>query len=456
MRFSAFRNPFQRTDSFQNNDPTTHTETVVYSFSELFLTKTKMSTALATRKRVRDTQEVLPQANKRLKNTKPRIGIICTLPKNEAKKEELCSIRKRTPKRPWLKLADRQKHTITRKPYNGRKTTKGVPTDISVGKCIELFHGKDFEVDLILPADISDARLKANDLNFMLIYDLLEGFHTDRTKGKRVYKNLVQCLNKATNIFPQMDYQKFINSKAEYYNYFAKHGVPICPTFTLGADAFKASVDSSNLETVTKNLIAKVKKLGWGDHFICKPVYGQESKDFKKFSLKDGEASFTKYIEKLMKKYPGVIFQKYLHKFGNSKICPEVRLYFVGDEYQFSIVATKQKILTLKEEGGSMKLPYGQTGSLDKLIEQAKDVIAKLPLMKVKQGRRNKILPRLLTRVDMGVLQDGKFKPFVNEVEFVPSLYVEDHSNPIDLALAEQMVTITKEYLGLDDSDSDF
>ena len=32
-------------------------------------------------------------------------------------------------------------------------------------------------------------------------------------------------------------------------------------------------------------------------------------------------------------------------------------------------------------------------------------------------------LPRLLTRLDMGYLVDGELKPFVNEVEFVPSLY---------------------------------
>ena len=39
-----------------------------------------------------------------------------------------------------------------------------------------------------------DERLQANDLNFMLIYDILEAFHTDSTKGKQIYKRLEKCL----------------------------------------------------------------------------------------------------------------------------------------------------------------------------------------------------------------------------------------------------------------------
>jgi len=59
-------------------------------------------------------------------------------------------------------------------------------------------------------------------------------------------------------------------------------------------------------------------------------------------------------------------------------------------------------------------------------------------------------LPLLITRVDMGVMRDGEFNPWVNEVEYVPSYYVEDHTYPIDETVAKQCVAIALKFLGMD------
>merc|ERR1711963_86133 len=56
-------------------------------------------------------------------------------------------------------------------------------------------------------------------------------------------------------------------------------------------------------------------------------------------------------------------------------------------------------------------------------------------------------LPKLLTRVDMGCLRNGSFDPWINEVEFVPSLYVEDHNKPVDASLGDQMMRISQQLL---------
>jgi hypothetical protein len=77
---------------------------------------------------------------------------------------------------------------------------------------------------------------------------------------------------------------------------------------------------------------------------------------------------------------------------------------------------------------------------MDGLRKEAEHIMSKLPPLVVK-GRE---LPKLLTRLDMGCYRDGEFRPFVNEIEFVPSLYIEDHSHVSDGWVAEQMVCISR------------
>merc|ERR1712032_674504 len=67
--------------------------------------------------------------------------------------------------------------------------------------------------------------------------------------------------------------------------------------------------------------------------------------------------------------------------------------------------------------------------------------------IKLRRGGQDVALPTLLTRVDMGCVRNGVFDPWVNEVEFVPSMYIEDHRCPLDALLGEQMVKITKQFL---------
>merc|ERR1712096_424276 len=93
------------------------------------------------------------------------------------------------------------------------------------------------------------------------------------------------------------------------------------------------------------------------------------------------------------------------------------------------------------QEGGSLDTP------LDSLKRQTRKILRKLPPIVMPNGKR---LPRLLTRLDMGYIIDGKYSPFVNEVEYVPSLYSEDCAHHpdrlIDAALGHQMVRIAKLY----------
>jgi len=53
----------------------------------------------------------------------------------------------------------------------------------------------------------------------------------------------------------------------------------------------------------------------------------------------------------------------------------------------------------------------------------------------------------ILTRIDLGSgLLNVPHTLFVNEVEFVPSLYIEDQNNPVVEKIADSLVEVTKEY----------
>jgi len=136
-----------------------------------------------------------------------KIGILITYPRLEVKKEELISHRDKN--RAWTKLAD-PKFVVERKFRREKKVTKrhplgkyAIPTDVAVGCSIKHFYDdNDVEVDMILPHEICKERLAQNDINFLMIYDVLEAFHTDKTKDRRIYKETKLCLETCDNIFP--------------------------------------------------------------------------------------------------------------------------------------------------------------------------------------------------------------------------------------------------------------
>lgn len=198
----------------------------------------------------------------------------------------------------------------------------------------------------------------------------------------------------------------------------------------------------------------KFKEMGWMK-FIAKPVYGQESKDMfightgwkeaqgwmPKGEIISNQKKLGAYLDHIMANYPGVIFQKFIEDFGNGKKCPELRLYYLGDDYSYSMCSAGGVYLRPKEEGGKTDFP------LDILKPHTKKIFDALPKLMV-QGKE---LPRLLTRFDMGYKENGKMvEPYVNEIEFVPSLYIEDHPFVVEDKLGDRMVEIALKLVGSD------
>jgi hypothetical protein len=380
---------------------------------------------------------------------KIRVGVLLTVGEQEGNKFELVCERRRIPARPWVKETPEdffiERPATQRKAGTAVPPVVGIPGDVSIAEYVKFHHGDNFEIDYIRPEEITTQRLKSNDMNFLLIYDLLEAFHLDK-KGE-VFKRFREALHQAGNVFPSLEYQEFVNSKLLYYNHFKKNNIPIAPTITVSTQEWQARVghlaNQGGASAVAMEILEEVQRQGF-TKFIAKPVYGQEAIGCKIFTTAEVKAGeFTRFLKKNFEKFPGLIIQDFIKDFGDTKQSPELRMYFVGREYQFTAIATNTKTYTLKEDGvgGTLNLPAEiDLQALKALANRAMD---NMPAIKL----GNTSLPKLLTRVDMGCIRNGVFNPWVNEVEFVPSMYIEDHRCPLDALLGEQMVKITKQFV---------
>ena len=359
-----------------------------------------------------------------------RIGILLTEKEAERKKDELVNIK--YTKRPWLKrIFDKALHE---KLYVNRKGKACVGGDTSIGFYI-LDGWDNVEIDFILPTEISEERLHSNCINFMLIYDLLESFHTDKT-GKN-FEALKKTLKSCKNVYPPIEYQEFINNKCSYIKHLNDNDKSVIDT--------KCIMNKSMMPTknVTEKFVNKkcaelksyIDEKNWGE-FIKKPVYGQESIGFKYFKKFDDKI-IKKCIKDDLGKYPGIIFQKYID--GFDKESPEIRMYYIGDTYKYSVITTnsKVKIPNYKDENGTLVV-----GPMEELKRFSKSVVKSLPDINVNGVK----LPRLLTRIDISCQKDFAKPWYVNEVEFVPSLYIQDINIIPEVCLGDQMIKIATEF----------
>uniref|UniRef100_A0A6C0K9A1 Uncharacterized protein n=1 Tax=viral metagenome TaxID=1070528 RepID=A0A6C0K9A1_9ZZZZ len=442
-----------------------------------------------------------------------KIGIVATFGKSEATKNELIEVTNKSPK--YLQDAYSSKDNGAKKRGQRKKGVKGVPYDIAIGYYImDKFNkkptkGERVEVNFITPDKLSVAAFAKNDINFMMIYDILEAMNlTD--DGKIITKNqqnnyaaakkLANVLSKVDNVFPPYDYQKLINSKCAYYDYLNKKKIPISPTMCVPTTLVSQTV-------FVKNMMTAIKKLKLNGTFYTKPDGGQESIGGRRWSRgtdKDniwgrsqGESFFKNqaeleqklgvYYKDVGSKFDSIIIQKFQPGFdeigdddtGFNDKSPENRTYFVGGEYQYTMTTDYFCFRQPKVDGGQTKFIGGKKGFCEETRAKkaglknacylatheracrgpqvSRETLKRTKALGVRTMRampKIKIqgieLPRLLTRVDIGIVAK-KYTPkgkkqtiFVNEVEFVPSLFHKYvRTKKIYEKLGQQMHIIT-------------
>jgi len=368
-----------------------------------------------------------------------KIGIVLNYKKAEMKKDELYCVNSK--EHPWLRILNEEKYD----PFTIMKKNKRcVPADVAIGVYLEHISASGdgsvkIIVDYITPDEINIKRFAQNDLNYIIIYDLLESFHlSDKSK----FKNFKHVLKNSDNVYPPNDYQKFINNKCSYYKYLAKKNIPVAPTYCITKNKWL----KRDSESYVNKLIKKINHNKW-ESVIAKPVYGQESKDFAKFVTKENCEScnldsqrgrIKKYLAKNIPKYKSIVIQEYIPGFDKSN--PEYRTYFIDGIYAYTVVTTDKLVETPVQEGGDYKVPADQWNYIMKF---SKHVMDSLPKLKLPSLHRFPIL----TRIDIGSgLKDVPFTFFVNEIEFVPSLYIEDQSFPVVEEIAKSLLDVAFEY----------
>jgi hypothetical protein len=106
----------------------------------------------------------------------------------------------------------------------------------------------------------------------------------------------------------------------------------------------------------------------------------------------------------------------------------------------YSIVTTSTRVAQPVQEGGSYKIPQDRWNYIRRLSQH---VMESLPKLDLPGEFKNPIL----TRIDIGSgLENVPFGYFVNEVEFVPSLYIEDQKNPVVETISESLVQVADIY----------
>ena len=304
--------------------------------------------------------------------------------------------------------------------------------DVSIFKYLKAnYHNKKNHEFVGIRGDDENlkSKIESCDIVFLLIFDVLEAFHTHSEYNFSTMKKIF----KLPNVFPPFQYQEMINKKNKYYKFLEENKINVLPFLYLS---------SAEIKNDMKNCISKIKSMEPGDDkkFIGKPIYGQESVDFEIFGKYTKDYRIEKYLDKIKNMYPGCIFQplKGYDKFG------EYRVFFVGDEIEYCI-----RTKTVNDDF-QYEMVYSRQFQKKKYSKSsfAKDVDERVVHEIFSFCKRIfNILPVFLfwKKYTKVINKDGYFccqkgSYFVAEIEFVPSLYSDRVDNLfIDKKLGEQI-----------------
>ena len=297
------------------------------------------------------------------------------------------------------------------------------------------FHN--ININILNPIELTEEELESNDLNFILTFDLIEAFHTLPTKLFDRYKNLIE---NADNIYPNIEFQKFVNYKSDYYKFMKNNGINVMDFFVI--------YNNDDYEEKLEDFFQYKKYNNW-DNYIIKPLYGQEGIGFSFFHKSTALCSVQSKVENLFENnYPGVILQREIKNIINcKKDCKsEYKSYFIGGEYLYMI-----EIEIGKDDKYILLNTYKDKPEqhVEKVIDFSKKVYNSLPKIIVNDIELN----YLIIRVDL--MYDNNNNLIVSEIEFVPSLFLEEiwenkksrNELNIQKIIGDNMINITTDYV---------
>ena len=359
------------------------------------------------------------------------IGIIVTpFIEEEFKKKEIININELN------SIEKNCYNNISSKYKLNNKSNIYVSSDIMIINYLKCTY-KNININILNPLTLTEEQLKINDLNFILTFDVIEAFHTLPLKMYQNYKNIIYSVS---NIYPSIDFQKFIAYKSIYYSYLKEKNINV-------QDFYVIYNNSDYIKNLQKFL--KYKDQNNWENYVLKPLYGQESIGVSFIDKNTNNFILQQKIEKFFNSfYPGILFQKEIKiKFKNGKLKEEYRIFFIGGEYIYMTSEIWRSRINTDLIKAKIKNTYKikPNEEINKAISFSKNIIKILPKIEI----NNIKLKYLLIRID--VTYDNNDKLVVSEIECVPSLFIELFEDIKSLnghqLLGDNIVEITKDYL---------
>lgn len=277
-------------------------------------------------------------------------------------------------------------------------------TDVAIAMTVKDSY-PDVSVDIIQPKDITNQRLRKNDVNFILGYDcinqLIQEPYVRKFSGEKGYKLLHSIYSQPQNkVFPPMNFLEFIWAKDKYMKTFQRKQIPVSDTLFVSKPS-------------TPKLLRDIQQKQWKE-FIIKPVGGTVAIGVGRFKTKEclqNPRIITEYFDEYSPTYSKFLVQELIRGF---KTYGEIKMFWINEEYSYAVNTI--------DKGGGDQDQYSvsqmkQSPTLEACQKIGKQALQALPKIKVK----GKHVKPVLVRTDFTCCKENKSKSpsnyFLNEVE---------------------------------------
>ena len=337
------------------------------------------------------------------------------------------------------------------------------------------------QADLILPAEITAARLQSNDINLLLGYDAVsahieefdgdgddddedEGLGLRAGRGQRMAQLLAAD---SSRVWPPAAVHALVNRKSNYLLKAAAAGIRIAPTEVVVPRSVVAAGQQTEAAALAYAVLSKAQRRGWR-RFVVKPVPSSWGRAVTRFetaglSWPSGLGPLEAYCaQPLVTGSEELLVQDWMAGFVHQ---PETRCFFWGGEFLYAVAnctvgpageAHCSEVAAASDCAAGPQLPEAYWR----------------PAVEIGRALHERVLPRLvgfngqqlsrqflwMLRVDVGLQPTGD-RPatagggaFLNEVEAVPTLYIDRsfrHAEDHLTAWARRCVEAAAEVVGV-------
>ena len=312
-------------------------------------------------------------------------------------------------KQPWLSSVN----IVKKGPYKGL-----IPFEKALQAALEYKYD---DVNVMFMNTFNETKLRKNDVNFLVSLNLLAAWEKSDKEYKRVLK-LMQ--DSSLHFYPNLNEQYFLYDKGDYLEYYAKHGIPIAPTFVIKEDRNP------------QKIVDRVKKEGWKS-FVLKPHRAYANIGIGKFDKKqvsmnsiDSQVSsqmlrstisnpnVTKEVSSFLnknKKFPGFVCQEVMNGFAKFW---EIKSFWINGHFTYYVaMKAADKVFSESKIYGSNPAEFGTVPPkvLQDIKRMGKQIIKLYPKMNPKSN------PPLYLRIDFGCCRNNTMDGtsyFLNEIEY--------------------------------------